>query len=90
VQYWDFIFEEVLKLCMSKNDVGRPRKLTRDEVLEAFDEVDKPVATGKLLSEQVDESKTSVLRRLDELEEDGMVEKWSVGANAVVWWRVET
>jgi hypothetical protein len=39
---------------MSKNDVGRPRKLTRDEVLEAFDEVDKPVATGKLLSEQVD------------------------------------
>jgi len=75
---------------MSKNDVGRPRKLTRDEVLEAFDEVDKPVATGKLLSEQVDESKTSVLRRLEELEEDGMVEKWSVGANAVVWWRVET
>jgi DNA-binding IclR family transcriptional regulator len=75
---------------MTKNDVGRPRKLTRAEVLEAFDKVDKPVVTGKLLSEQVDESKTSVLRRLDELEDEGVVEKWSVGANAVVWWRAET
>lgn len=49
---------------MSKNEVGRPRKLTRAEVLEAFDEVSKPVATGKLLSEQFAGSRTSVLCRL--------------------------
>lgn len=74
---------------MTKQGRGRPRELTCDEVLEIFDEIDKPVATAKFISESFGYAKSSVLRRLDELEEDGKLERWSVGANAVVWWKVD-
>lgn len=74
---------------MAEQGRGRPRQLTCDEVLESFDEIDKPVATGKFISESFGYPKPSVLRRLDELEEDGKIERWSVGANAVVWWTVD-
>ena len=71
---------------MAKGGIGRPREVTCDDVLTAFDDVDKPVATGKLLAEMLDVSKQSVLRRLQELEEEGRVERWKVGSRAVVWW----
>ena len=71
---------------MAKDGIGRPREVTCDDVLTAFDDVDKPVATGKLLAEMLDVSKQSVLRRLQELEEEGRVERWKVGSRAVVWW----
>ena len=71
---------------MAKDGIGRPREVTCDDVLTAFEDVDKPVATGKLLAEMLDVSKQSVLRRLQELEEEGRVERWKVGSRAVVWW----
>jgi Mn-dependent DtxR family transcriptional regulator len=74
---------------MTKDGVGRPRDVTCDDVLAAFDEVDKPVATGKLIAEMLDVSQQSALRRLEELEEDGRVERWKVGGGAVVWWPTE-
>lgn len=58
------------------------------EVLEVIEYGDKPVATAKLISELFGYLESSVLCRLGELEEMGEVERWSVGANAVVWWRV--
>ncbi|WP_394358912.1 winged helix-turn-helix transcriptional regulator [Halapricum desulfuricans] len=51
--------------------------------------LDKPVATGTLLAEMLDVSKQSVLRRLQELEREGRVERWKVGSRAVVWWPTE-
>jgi len=71
---------------MAKDGIGRPRDVTCEDVLAAFEDVDKPVATGKLLAEMLDVSKQSVLRRLQELEEEGRVERWKVGSRAVVWW----
>ncbi len=61
-------------------------EVTCEDMLRAFDGVDKPVATGTLLAEMLDVSKQSVLRRLQELEEEGQVERWKVGSRAVVWW----
>jgi len=74
---------------MAKDGVGRPRDVTCDNVLAVFDDVDKPVATAKLLAGLLDVSKQSVLRRLNELQEEGCVERWKVGSRAVVWWPVE-
>lgn len=71
---------------MSEESGGRPRKLTGEEVLAAFDEVDKPVATVRVLANVVDAPKRTVLRRVQELKEDGRVERWKVGGRAVVWW----
>lgn len=65
---------------------GRPRTVAGEDVLAAFGEVKRPVATASVLAEQVDASKQTVWRRLRELYEEGEVERWEVGARAVVWW----
>ena len=77
VGYWD---------SMNEGTGGRPRELTGHEVLSAFDEVEKPVATAKLLADTTDAPRRTVLRRLRELEDGGRVERWKVGGRAVVWW----
>jgi Fic family protein len=69
-----------------KSSGGRPRELTGKAVLEGFTEINKPVATAGLLAGVVNAPKRTVLRRLQELEEDGQVERWKVGSRAVVWW----
>lgn len=68
---------------------GRPATLTEEAVLSGFEEVDRPVATAGVLTEVLDAPKRTVLRRLNELCENGRVERWEVGARAVVWWPVE-
>ncbi len=68
---------------------GRPRELTCEEVLGGLREVEKPVATAGLLADVVDAPKRTVLRRLQELEDEGQVERWKVGGRAVIWWPVD-
>ena len=74
---------------MSNDGMGRPRDVTCEEVLKAFDEVEKPVANAPLLADELGVGKQSVLRRLQELEDDAQVERWQVGARAVVWWPMD-
>ena len=71
---------------MDKGTGGRPRELTDNEVLLAFDKVEKPVATAELLADTTDAPRRTVLRRLRELEDGDRVERWKVGGRAVVWW----
>jgi DNA-binding MarR family transcriptional regulator len=84
-----FLFEGWIQYDMAKDGIGRPRDVTCEDVLAAFGDIDKPVATGTLLAEMLDVSKQSVLRRLQELEKKGIVERWKVGGRAVVWWPTE-
>jgi predicted ArsR family transcriptional regulator len=74
---------------MSNDGMGRPRDVTCEEVLKAFDEVGKPVANAPLLADELGVGKQSVLRRLQELEDDAQVERWQVGGRAVVWWPMD-
>ena len=74
---------------MGNDDMGRPRDVTCEEVLKAFDEVKKPVANAPLLADELGAGKQSVLRRLQELEDEERVERWQVGARAVVWWPMD-
>jgi DNA-binding transcriptional MocR family regulator len=74
---------------MAEDGMGRPREVTCEGVLAAFDGVEQPVATARVLAEELDCGKRTVLRRLQELEERGDVERWKVGAQAVVWWPVD-
>ena len=71
---------------MNEGTDGRPHRLTDDEVLSAFDEVEKPVATAELVADTTDAPRRTVLRRLRELEDGGRVERWKVGGRTVVWW----
>lgn len=67
---------------------GRPQKVTTDDVLEELRSVDEPVGTAAELAVELDVSSQTVVRRLEELEKHGTVERKQVGANAVVWWIV--
>ena len=66
-----------------------PAKLVTDaELLEAFDEVNSPIATTPDLQELVPMKRDGIRKRLLELEKEGRVKSKKVGARAVVWWRV--
>ena len=69
-----------------RRDERTPPRVDHDEVLSAFDEVEKPVATAELVADTTDAPRRTVLRRLRELEDSDRVERWKVGGRAVVWW----
>lgn len=60
-----------------------------DEVLSVMEEVDEPFMTLKEITAEVDVTKKTVQRRMEELVEDGEVNRKKVGSRAVVWWLPE-
>lgn len=56
------------------------------DLLDVFRESENPVLTATMVAEEVDIGRKAVLERLQELEEEGVMERLEVGARAVVWW----
>jgi hypothetical protein len=72
--------------------MGRPgpdRKVTTDEVLAIFRDLDDPCRplTRKDIAEKLDCSPPTAGKRLTELVEDGKLQTRKVGAKGRVWWR---
>lgn len=57
-----------------------------EQIIEAIRDVDTPVARAKDVAPQVPIGKRAVLNRLENLYDDGLVEKLDVGARAAVFW----
>ncbi|WP_082682133.1 MarR family transcriptional regulator [Haloferax profundi] len=72
----------------SSEGAGRPRKVTKKDVYEAFNRVPGPAATGSELARELGVSKQTVLRRLHDLHEQGCVESKDCGVK--IWWRDDT
>lgn len=66
--------------------VGRPKKVSDNEVMEVLREADDPVMTAREIGDALGESRRTLHRRLDELHDEGLVEKKTVGGRSVVWW----
>lgn len=66
--------------------MGRRKRVDDAEILREMVLHPDPVITATELSERVDYTPDGARRRLHDLEEDGLVTKRKVGANAVVWW----
>lgn len=62
------------------------QRVTDSDVLEALREQPDPVATTGELAEVLGVSSETVRRHLTELHEQGLVDRKTVGARAVVWW----
>jgi DNA-binding transcriptional ArsR family regulator len=72
-------------------DAGAFRqRVTDSDVLEALREQPDPVATAGELAEALDVSSETARRHLSELHEQGLVDRKTVGARAVVWWALDT
>jgi DNA-binding Lrp family transcriptional regulator len=57
-----------------------------DDVVEAVAGVDDPVATVAEVAERLPIGRRAVLKRLNELHDEGRVERKDVGARSAVWW----
>lgn len=66
------------------------QRVTDSDVLEALREQPDPVATAGELAEVLNVSSETARRHLSELHEQGLVDRKTVGARAVVWWALDT
>lgn len=75
---------------MGEDDEKRdPRDVSADEVLAAFEAVDAPVGTIRLVAEEVNAYEITVLQHIQMLEAEGKLNRLEVGRGAAVWWPVE-
>lgn len=61
-------------------------KTTNDDIVEAVENVDAPVARAKDVADQVSIGKRAVLNRLETLVDEDRVERLDVGAKGAVFW----
>jgi len=64
----------------------RSPRVSDEEILREIVLHPDPVVTARELSDHVDYTADGVRRRLHDMEDAGLVEKRTVGANAVIWW----
>lgn len=69
--------------------VGRPKKVPDEKILEVLYNSEDPVMTSREIGDELGESRRTIHHRLDELHEEGQVEKKTVGGRSVVWWTEE-
>jgi DNA-binding Lrp family transcriptional regulator len=63
--------------------------IENDDVLDALCEHAEPIATANDLAAVLGVTSETVRRRLEELREEGRVDRRTVGAAAVVWWPLD-
>ena len=72
------------------DDRGRPPAVSDEELLAVFHGSDLPVLTVGMITKEVEIGRKAVHHRLQQLHDDGRVERLEVGARAVVWWPNES
>ncbi|MFC3959069.1 helix-turn-helix domain-containing protein [Halovivax cerinus] len=74
----------------NRNEHGKYTPSVTDESLLAhFTHADRPFQTAQSIADRFDLDRSQAYRRLQQLADDGEVEKAKVGGRAVVWWRVD-
>lgn len=72
---------------MSRNEKGEYTPTTMDEeILAYFVRAERPVQTAQSVADEFDIDRSQAYRRLQDLADDGVLEKSKVGGRAVVWW----
>lgn len=74
-------------MCMGKP--GPDPKVTQDAVLRLFAELDDPCTplTAQEVADELECSRSTALRRLNELHDEGDLNTKKVGARGRVWWQ---
>ena len=72
---------------MSRNEgESHAIKATDEEILALFSFDDRPFQTARAVAEAFDLDRSQAYRRLQDLANEGFLEKSKVGGRAVVWW----
>lgn len=59
------------------------------DVIDAMESHADPFVTATEIADEMGKAKKTILDRLNELDEEGKVERKKVGGRAVVWWLPE-
>ena len=71
----------------NRNDLGEDTSNVTDEsLLATFSRADRPFQTAQSIADHFDLDRSQAYRRLQQLADDGALEKATVGGRAVVWW----
>jgi len=65
---------------------GRKPRVTNEEILEVFRATDDPVLSTAEVAESLPIERRGVFNRLQQLEEDGLLESKEIGGRNRVWW----
>lgn len=68
------------------NGPGRSPKISDSEILEIFRSSTDPVLTTSEVASEVDITHRGIRDRLENLEDEGLLESKKVGARGKVWW----
>lgn len=71
----------------NRNDRGKyTTSVTDESLLARFSRADRPFQTAQSIADHFDLDRSQAYRRLQQLADDGALEKTKVGGRAVVWW----
>lgn len=65
---------------------GRGERVSDEEILAIFARIDSPVASTNEVAEQVDLGRRGTLKRLNELAEEGRIQRKKIDERRIVWW----
>lgn len=69
-----------------ENSVGRKPRVSDEDILNVFRAAETPVLTTTMAADELPIGKRGLLNRLDNLEEEGLIESMDVGPRGRVWW----
>lgn len=65
---------------------GRGRRVSDEEILQAFKEAEEPVLTTREVGDAVGLGRRGTLERLSQLEDTGVIKRKKIGEVGAVWW----
>ena len=75
---------------MSNRDEGGKfaEKVTKQDILKVFDASDEPVLSATEIAGKIEKEVTrqTINRHLNEMKDEGLVDKKQIGARAIAWW----
>lgn len=66
--------------------MSRPRTFKNTEVIEVMESHQDAFVTASEIAEEIGVTSTAITTRLNELEEEGRVDKKEMGGNTIAWW----
>jgi len=67
-------------------NAGRPPRVSDDEIIAVFRESQDPVLIASEVAAELPIGRRGVYKRLEQLAEDGELERKKIGGRGTVWW----
>lgn len=74
---------------MDVTNAGRPPRVSDEELLNVFREASDPVLIASEVASEVSIGRRGVYKRLEQLADEGALDRKKIGGRGTVWWLIE-